>query len=150
LGKKYRISQLLNTGGWLGSLGLGLMAAFINWAILCHYQHLIKAPMPMMDLAGLIDIRVYWIYAMILWGEMFTTLLANTYGLAQRMVTLIRLPIGLWVILVTIIGVIIAQIGFVALIARFYPVFGLLCLGVLLRLLWKKLPQTGEIRPRNR
>ena len=85
----------------------------------------------MVELARLAGKFPYWGFALILWGEMFTTLLANTYSVAQRLVVFTGLPFGIWLIVVTAAGIAIAQAGFVNLIAGCYPVFGYLCLAIL-------------------
>ena len=138
LAKEYPFPLWLKCGSWLGSIGLGIMAGFIQWALLCHFPHLAKNALPMVELAKMAGKFAYWGYALILWGEMFTTLLANTYGVTQRLVALSRWPYRAWLVVVTIAGLIIAQVGFINLIAGCYPVFGYLCLIILVLLLRKQ------------
>jgi uncharacterized membrane protein YkvI len=80
---------------------------------------------------------LYWVYAVILWCEMLTTLLANTYGVAQRLAASTGLKFRSYVIILTIIGILIGQIGFGKLVTKFYPLFGYFSLAVLLLLLKK-------------
>jgi uncharacterized membrane protein YkvI len=137
LTKEYPYLRYLKYGGWLGSIGLGIMAWFIQWALLSHLPQLGKSDLPMIELARSAGKIPYLGYAIILWGEMFTTLLANTYGLARRLVALSELSYRIWVILITFAGLVIAQIGFINLIAYCYPLFGGLCLVILVLLLRK-------------
>jgi uncharacterized membrane protein YkvI len=138
LAKEYPYPRWLKYGSWLGSIGLGIMAGFIQWALLCHLSHLEKSALPMVELAKLVGKFPYWVYVGILWGEMFTTLLANTYGITQRLVALSKWPYRIWLVVITITGIIIAQVGFINLIAGCYPVFGYLCLIILVLLLKKR------------
>lgn len=137
LSQRYPLRSFLKKGSWYGSIGLGMMAGFIHWAILFHLPHLKTSPLPMMELAGVAGKLVYWVYALILWGEMLTTLVANAYGVAQRLVAFSGWPFRFWVMIVTFTGILIAKIGFVNLIAVFYPLFGYLCLVILLLLFLK-------------
>lgn len=140
LGKKYPIRIVLRSGGWLGSIGLGLIAGLIHWAILANFYSIQKSPLPMAELAKNAGIWVYWGYAVVLWGEMFSTLVANTYGVAQRLAAVTGWPFRGWVFILTFTGIAIGKIGFVNLIARGYPLFGIVCLVILILLIGKPLP----------
>jgi uncharacterized membrane protein YkvI len=138
LAKQYPFRHVLKLGSWLGSIGLGLMAGFIHWSIISHLPHLKISPLPMIDLAKSVGTWAYWAYALVLWGEMFTTLLANTYGVAQRLVSLTGWPFQGWVIILTLVGILIAEAGFINLIAGFYPLYGYVCLVILILVFVKK------------
>jgi uncharacterized membrane protein YkvI len=137
LAQEYRHLGHLKLGSWIGSLGLGLMAGFMQWALLAHFPQLGKQALPMIELAKGAGRIPYWGYAVILWGEMFTTLLANTYGLARRLTVLSRWSYRIWLILITLGGMVIAQVGFINLIANCYPLFGVLSLIILVLLFFK-------------
>ncbi len=137
LAQEYPSKSHLKISSWVGSVILGLMAGFMQWALLSHFSLLGKQALPMMELARRAGPIPYWSYALILWGEMFTTLLANTYGLAKRLTVLRGLPYRIWVILLTLGGIQIAQVGFIDLIAKCYPFFGVLSLILLLLLFMK-------------
>ncbi len=138
LAKEYPYPSYLRVGSWLGSLGLGLMAGFIHWSLICYLPLLLNSPLPMIDLAKLAGNWIYILYAVVLWGEMFTTLLANTFGATQRLVAITGWPFRTLLIIITVIGIIIARIGFINLITSFYPIFGYLCALILFLLLIKK------------
>lgn len=132
LANRFNCRKTLSLGGWLGSLCLGLMAGFINLAISSHLRVLREVPLPMLTLAEKIGMVPYWGYAIVLWGEMFTTLLADIYGLSKRLGAISSLPYSGWVVLLTGGGICIAEIGFNNLIAWFYPIYGYLSLILLM------------------
>lgn len=138
--RKYPSAVHLKLGGWLGSLTLGAMAGLINWSIILHLPHLNRSQLPMVELARLGGDWLYWVYAVVLWCEMLTTLLANTYGVAQRLVTATGWSFRFWVITLAIVGIIIGQIGFSNLVTKFYPLFGYFCLVLLFLFAVKKVP----------
>ncbi|MGE5582741.1 MAG: hypothetical protein ACM3X9_09410 [Bacillota bacterium] len=147
LAQKYPSLPRLKWGSWLGGIGLGIMAGFIHWSILSHLPHLQQSALPMMELAKIAGKYPYWGYALVLWGEMFTTLLANTYGATLRLASFTGLPFRFWLAVVIISGIMIARAGFVNLIARCYPLFGFLALLILLVILIKKGPLILQGRP---
>lgn len=138
--RKYPSLSHLKFGGWLGSFTLGAMAGLIHWSIVFHLPHLRGSQLPMVDLARLGGNWLYWLYALVLWCEMLTTLLANTYGVAQRFVAATGCKFHSYVIILTLAGILIGQIGFGNLVTKIYPVFGSFCLVVLFLLLVKKIP----------
>lgn len=130
LAKEFPFIPCLKCGSWLGSIGLGIMAGFIHWALLCHITSIQNSALPVIELAKLLGKWPYQFYAMILWGEMFTTLLANTYGVVQRLVAFTKWTFQCWLIVITLLGIAIAQFGFINLIANLYPFYGYLCLVI--------------------
>ena len=137
LAKRYPFPRILKAGGWVGSIGLGIMAALIHLALLCHLPHLRQSPLPMIELAKNLGPAAYFGYAVILWAEMLTTLFANAFGVAQRAAVWSGWPYRFWVLCFTMVGIIVGRAGFVQLIAGFYPVFGYLSLAILAFILFK-------------
>ncbi|HYH02508.1 MAG TPA: hypothetical protein VEC37_05365, partial [Bacillota bacterium] len=76
-------------------------------------------------------------YAFILWGEMLTTLLANVYGLGQRLAAWSGWHLKFWVIILGVAGIVIAKLGFVKLIAGFYPLYGFFSLILIILIVLK-------------
>lgn len=143
---KYSSPAHLKLGGWVGSIILGIMAALIHWSIIFHLSHLENSPLPMLDLARLAGDWLYWIYAMVLWCEMLTTLLANIYGVAKRLVAATGWGFRFWVVILSQVGILIGEIGFSNLVSKFYPLFGYLCLVVLFLMIGKKVPKKMEAK----
>ena len=138
---KYPSPAYLKLGGWLGSIVLGIMAGLIHWSIIFHLPHLKNSPLPMIELARLAGNQLYWLYAMVLWCEMLTTLLANIYGVARRLVAAGQWGFRFWVVILTLAGILIGEIGFSNLVSKFYPLFGYLCLVILFLMIGKKVPK---------
>lgn len=136
LAKDYPDSRLLGLGSWLGSIALGILAFLIHASISCH-NRLQDCALPMVYFARKIGGWFFWGYAFILWGEMLTTLLANVYGLGQRLAVLTGWALKWWVAVLGITGIGIAKFGFVKLIAAFYPLYGYLSMILLILIFLK-------------
>ena len=144
LGKHYPRVRVLAGSGWVGSLGLGIMTALINWAILSHWPEAALVPLPMAELAKSSGLGLYWGYAFILWAEMLSTLIADVYGVTERLQIILGWPFGRLAAVVAISGILIGQIGFSNLITYCYPFFGCVCLIVLLLILCKPKPSRNN------
>jgi uncharacterized membrane protein YkvI len=127
----------LRRGAWLGSIALGILAGLIHWAILTHFATLERSALPMLTLAKQVNAGTFWGYSLILWGEMFTTLLANVYGLGQRLCARSGRPFLQWVVILCILGIAISYCGFAKLIAVLFPIYGCLSLILLILLFCK-------------
>lgn len=137
---QYPDKSVLQWGGWIGACILGIMTGFIYLAIISHFDILHLQELPMVTLAKMWSKPAFFGYTLIIWGEMVTTLLADLYGLGKRMVAWVGCPFRLAVLILICIGMAISGLGFTNLIARCYPVFGLLSLGILLMVYFKALP----------
>ena len=137
LAKRYPNPKILHLGSWLGALLLGCMAFLVNVVILCHFSAIRASPMPVLEIAKLMGGWGFFIYGLVLWGEIFSTLLANVYGLTERLVSLTGLPSRFLMLILVISGIFLAQLGFSELIAFFYPLFGWVCFVIILMLCLK-------------
>lgn len=140
LSRRYARQPLLVVGGWLGAMGLGVIALWIFWGLISHFRIIRYAELPMVVLAKFLGKPVFFGYVLVLWGEMLTTLVANLFGLGKRLETLIRWPFKWNLLLVTGIGIAIGKIGFANLVAHGYPLYGYLSLVLLVLVMLKPLP----------
>jgi uncharacterized membrane protein YkvI len=137
LAQGYPDPTVLRLGCWLGSIALGVLAVLINWSILAHFTALQQSALPMVVLAKKVNGGVFWGYSLVLWGEMLTTSLANIYSLGQRLYVWSGWSFRGWAAILSVTGIVISNLGFVKLIAIFYPVYGCLSLVLLVLILAK-------------
>ncbi|HEX2952885.1 MAG TPA: hypothetical protein VHR47_02740 [Bacillota bacterium] len=136
--------RILRWGGWIGGLGLGLTALLFHLALLRTPNGLFQSELPLFPILARWGGWARGIYAFVLWGELFTTYIANIYGLVQRWGE-IRSPSYRWrLILVVIASILIGQFGFAPLIQKVYPIFGLFSLLLLVYLFFKLTPVIPE------
>lgn len=122
---------ILRWGGWIGGMGLGLTAILFHLALYRASGGVLATELP------LLPILTHWgrwfrgIYAFVLWGELFTTYIANVYGLVQRWGDARGINYRIRLIVIVMLSVLIGHFGFAPLIQKVYPVFGFLSLLLL-------------------
>ena len=129
---------VLRWGGVLGGIGLGALAFLFHQAISGMDGFRWELPL-MMIIKGWGQVWG-WIYAFVLWGELFSTLLAHAFGLATRL-GWVNQRWYVWQLTLLLAGtVLISRVGFADLIRLVYPVFGLFSILMLIPLALKPLP----------
>ncbi len=111
-------------GGILGGAVLGVLAMVILISLLILYTDIIGIEVPMIAVAG--NLGVIWrqIYSVVLLLAMFTTAIANGYGCILGIANLIKTDTRIISVVVCIISMLLATLGFKKLVTFFYPLFG--------------------------
>ena len=118
--------DILRWGGFFGGVGLGIVALLFNFALL-RSPSMTEIELPLLPLIAVFGPKVRWGFALVLWGELFTTYIANLYGLVQRWgESRRRIGYGLRLFFMVVLSAMISRLGFSWLIHMTYPVFGIL------------------------
>lgn len=123
--------KLLRNGGWLGGVGLGLAALMLHLALTRSAGVGIRSELPLFSLLARWGPWVRGIYAFVLWGELFTTYIANVFGLVQRWGERGKTSYLTRLIVIVAASALIGRMGFAPLIQRVYPVFGVFSLLII-------------------
>jgi uncharacterized membrane protein YkvI len=117
---------ILRWGGFFGGVGLGVVALLFNLALL-RSSSVTGIELPLLPLIATFGPKVRWGFALVLWGELFTTYIANLYGLVQRWGESRRhIGYSLRLVFMVVLSAMIGRLGFSRLIHTTYPCFGLL------------------------
>lgn len=134
--------QVLTWGGILGGFSLGLLALLFHQTLLsCSVG---KDELPLLTLASGWGGWWRFLYPMVLWGELFTTLTAHTYGLATRLGFVKNRWFLAQLFILLCCSVIVSRFGFSRLIGVFYPIFGIASLLIMGPLGIRPLPLIGN------
>lgn len=128
-------------GAVLGALGLGLML-FLMHRLLIANASALAYQVPIGRIAQSLPPLLRLGFLLVLWGEIYSTLLANVYGIARELQSFLRLPFAAATTVVLLIALAACQIGFSRIVSVGYPLFGyggLAILGLLLA-------RAGELR----
>jgi uncharacterized membrane protein YkvI len=123
-------------GGILGGLALTLI-------LICGHFVLIMLPqvetyeVPMAMIVKNIASGLYWIYVFIIYGEIFTSVIGNAFGLERQLRKYIALPSIAIIFFIFLISYFISLVEYGELLSYLYPLFGYFSLAFIV-LLWMK------------
>src|SRR5690606_30615389 len=140
IGGEIRDEATLRLGGVLGGLGLGLMLLAGDFALTLKVPEIWDMEIPIALVIATLGEGMKYFFLAVMWGEIFTTLIGNVYGLAANL--------GQWVPfrpktvtgLIFIVCYLCSLIGFPAFINYVYPFFGYCGLLALLLLAVRRYP----------
>ncbi|MBP3961261.1 hypothetical protein [Paenibacillus lignilyticus] len=143
LGAEMRDRKTIVYGSWFGGIGIGFMLLAGHIALSVYMPGIQQFAIPMGGIARQLGHGIQWIYIFLIFAEIFTTLIADVYGLTLQMQERLKLSRTLLTILTLASCYVASQIGFGPLLSTLYPLFGLISLGWLV-LLIKHRPPVGE------
>lgn len=128
-----------DTVKWGGIIG-GIVLTVI---LLASHSTLIMLPnfdlyeIPMAAIMKNLAYGFYWIYVLIIYGEIFTSVIGNVYGLEKQLNHYVKLPSMIWVSIIFAISYIGSFVNYGTLLSYLYPVFGYVTI-IFIVLLWMK------------
>ncbi|WP_203290051.1 hypothetical protein [Metabacillus sp. cB07] len=134
------------TAKWGGIAG-GAILTFIllsSHFALSSLRDVISYDIPMAEVMKASVFSFFIIYILVIYGEVFTSVIGNLFGLERHLVSVVPLP-GMLIIALLLCGAFfISLIDYSSLIAVLYPVFGYMSLIFLLLLMVRKAPPSGN------
>ncbi|MHB1128044.1 MAG: YkvI family membrane protein [Bacillota bacterium] len=133
LGKATKKSSSIFIGSLVGGLTLGTLLFLVYATLLSVPASFRSAEIPLLKSVQNFAFLGHYFF-LIIFGVIFTTLIATSFSCLERIKFAIRQPVDsiFWFLVL-----IISQIGFGQLIGFLYPVFGAICLIVILKLFLK-------------
>lgn len=140
LAKEINDEKMLKRGGMLG--GIFLTAILVSSHIaLSTLPNVENFDIPMAEVMKSTMYAIYFIYIAIIYGEVFTSVIGNLYGLERQISSFLKIPSIVIICGILCIAAFISKIGYSSLISSLYPIFGYVCLGMLVLLIVKKVPE---------
>ncbi|MEH7121051.1 hypothetical protein V7128_27140 [Neobacillus vireti] len=130
-------------GGIFGGAALTLILGASHFTlIMLPNVELYNIPMAivMKDLAPFL----YWIYVLVIYGEIFTSVIGNVFGLDRQLKQYLSIPTIISVSVVFLVSYLISLVNYGTLLSYLYPLFGYICMTFFI-LLWMK-PFKPEIK----
>ncbi|MGB4311336.1 MAG: hypothetical protein WBI21_01110 [Natronincolaceae bacterium] len=124
-------------GGALGGMVLGVLAMIILISLLILYTNVIGIEVPMIVVASNLGMVWRQVYSVVLLLAMFTTAIANGYGCILGIFNLTKINIKVISVVVFIISIPLATLGFKKLVIFFYPLFGYIGMVFICALIFK-------------
>ncbi|CAG7624608.1 hypothetical protein PAESOLCIP111_02641 [Paenibacillus solanacearum] len=144
LGAQIKDRFVLRWGGILGGVWIGCMLMAGHFALAAQMPDIARFEIPMAQIVHRLGPVLQMAFILVIYGEIFTTLLSDVYGLALQLEQRTRLKYKLIVPLILIVAYAVSQIGFKTLLASLYPLFGMLSMAWMVMMIWHR---RGPERP---
>ncbi|KIL51855.1 membrane protein [Jeotgalibacillus soli] len=142
LANEIKDEKVLKRGGIVG--GILLMLILISSHIaLSSLPNVAAYDVPMAEMMKTIFAVFYFVYVVVIYGEIFTSVIGNLFGLERQLIRYFNIPRMMMILGILLVAVVISQVGYSALLTLLYPLFGKICLVVLVLLMFKKIPNQG-------
>ncbi|KAB2337312.1 GerAB/ArcD/ProY family transporter [Cytobacillus depressus] len=128
--------QTIKWGGILGGVALTLILISSHLTLVMLPQ-LETYAIPMAVIMKTSASSLFWIYVFIIYGEIFTSVIGNVYGIERQVRKYIPIPTTITVCFIFIICFFISLINYGTLLAYLYPLFGYISV-IFIVLLWMK------------
>lgn len=135
LGRDMENKRILNKGALLGGLTLGFMLLVSHLSLQQNLESVKELDIPMAYIIGQFGKPMFFLFTFVVFGEIFTTIIGNVFGLVRQAHSMLKIKEPLAAILILLGSFIVSQWGFQSLVAVLYPAFGAIGLIFLIRLM---------------
>ncbi|MGG6314130.1 YkvI family membrane protein [Paenibacillus macerans] len=140
LGSEAKDESILKWGGIWGGIGLGAMLLIYHFAMNSRMPEMLGFDIPMAEIVRDLGPFLHVLFLLVIYGEIFTTLIGNVFGVTRQLQSLYRLPKNATLLGVLLACFLISQAGFASLLTYLYPLFGYIGMLLLVLLAFRKLP----------
>lgn len=128
-----------NSLKWGGILGGSALTTILiaNHLTLVMLPNLELYEIPMAIIIKKLASSVYWIFIVIIYSEIFTSIIANIFGLERQIKKYIQIPSSVIVGMILFITYVISHVNYSTLLSLIYPLFGYMSI-IFVVLLWLK------------
>lgn len=138
LGAEIADKKTIVMGSWIGGVGIGFMLLAGHIALSVHMPGIQQFAIPMGGIARHLGHYVQLVYMFLIFAEIFTTLIANIYGLTLQLRDRLNWSRELLTFAALVICYVASQIGFGPLLSTLYPLFGMISLGWLILMIRRR------------
>jgi uncharacterized membrane protein YkvI len=133
LSKEAESVAVIKWGGAAGGLGLTFILLNSHFALYSMPQ-VMNMEIPVAELVGQLGYFVHLFFVAVVFGEIFTTLIGNLYGLCGELDIRSRTKSNMTILAVLAGCTILSQLGYSSLLHYLYPAFGIMALIFLVKL----------------
>lgn len=134
LGARIGAPTVLKRGAWMGAVGLGAMLLAVLFTLFTYAPTVLSFSVPMGYVASQLGTVIQWGFILVLWGEIYSTLVGNVYALVTQVAGRSERVIAFYTAAVLAVAFLCSQIGFDNIVAYGYTVFGWISLLLLFML----------------
>ncbi|MGG5253145.1 YkvI family membrane protein [Neobacillus sp. SM06] len=130
-------------GGILGGIALTVILLSSHFTLIM-LPNLQSYQIPMAVIMKNVASSLYWIFVLVIYSEIFTSVIGNVFGLERQMKQYVPIPTIVSVIFIFSIAYIISLVDYGELLSYLYPLFGYVSLLFFILLWMKPLKIKGE------
>lgn len=138
IGRHSTSEKPLIAGGIIGGLGIGLLLILAFSSLAAKMPGIQQAEMPMIALLQGVGRGIPLLFSLLVYAEIFSTLVANVFGLAEQLRQVTRLRGATILLGILLLCYLISFIGFSSLLRFLYPLFGQLVVFFLVMLFYRQ------------
>lgn len=142
LGSAIRDRSVLFWGGLIGGSGIGVMLLAAHIALAARMPDIAQFEIPMGQIIRHLGPVIQLLYVFVIFGEIFTTFIADAYGLTLQLEQRTRISRTQGIVLILAVSYLVSQIGFSKLLSVLYPLFGGVSLLWLIMMLFPRRRRT--------
>jgi uncharacterized membrane protein YkvI len=135
LGSHTESITAIKWGGVIGGLGVGFMLMAAHFAMSAHMPGIMQYEIPMGSIAFQLGVIVQMIYVLLIFLEIFTTFVADVYGVSLQLQQRFHYSPKIISIAIMLACYLFSQFGFSYLLSILYPLFGFLSLFWVVKLI---------------
>lgn len=135
IGSSIRNRKHLIWGGIIGGAGIALMLLAGHIALSAEMPGIAQFEIPMAAIVEKFGPAIQLLFVLLIYAEIFTTLIADVYGLTLQLEQKMIVSRPVLIMSVLLLSYAVSQIGFGNLIGTLYPLFGLISLVWLWRMI---------------
>ncbi|OBY77329.1 hypothetical protein BBG47_22350 [Paenibacillus sp. KS1] len=129
LGASMPNKRVIQLGGIIGGVLIGLMLLSGHFALAVYMPGITQFDIPMGHIASGLGVFIQLIYVMLIFSEIFTTYVADVYGITLQMHQRTGIHPKLLIIMIMLFCFLFSQFGFKPLVSHLYPIFGVFSLA---------------------
>jgi len=130
LAREVKHESSLKWGGVLGGAALCLVLITSHIA-LSSLPNVEQYEIPMAQVMKNFMYSIHWLYILVIYGEIFTSVIGDIFGLQRQLKQVVRLPNIVIIIGILFVSYFVSQLGYSSLISFLYPLFGYVSLALL-------------------
>jgi uncharacterized membrane protein YkvI len=130
--------SVLYWGGIIGGIGIGLLLLAAHYALSAQMPGIQQYEIPMGQIIKRLGGSMQMMYAIVIFGEIFTTYIAGLYGLTLQMQQNTRIHPQILLGCLLAFSYLVSQLGFSTLLSTLYPIFGCISLIWFMMIIYKR------------
>lgn len=147
LGTSMPDERIIRWGGWVGGILIGIMLICGHMALSIQMPGVTQFDIPMGQIAYGLGAAVQMIYIILIFSEIFSTFVADIYGVSLQLKHRLSLHPKLIIALIMLFCYVMSQFGFKPLVSFLYPIFGLLSVFWMVLLIRKNITHITPLPP---